>query len=74
MEILGKLQELSSLSNSIARCTDLTKITTYRSTTQYNWLWEKKSADTYLVKFQSIKKIVEFTVFGCFLELDIMLL
>lgn len=71
MLILGKLQETRSLSNSMARATDFTKMTTSRRVEQQ---WERVNECLYLVKFEGVEQIVQLPVFADFLQFDVMLL
>jgi len=71
MLILGKLQETRSLSNSMARATDFTKMTTSRRVEQ---MGESLYKCLYLVKFEGVEQIVQLPVFADFLQFDVMLL
>jgi hypothetical protein len=55
MLMLGKLQETRSLSNSIARATDFTNMTTSRRIKA--WWWAIKEC-LYLVEFKGVEQIV----------------
>ena len=57
--MLGKLHSLSSLSNSFARATDLTKMTTCCDVQNVSCA-ENTEAD--LVKVQRVEQVVEFAV------------
>lgn len=71
MLILGKLQETRSLSNSMARATDFTKITTSGRVEQQ---WESVNECLYLIKFEGVEQIVQLSVFADFFQFDVMLL
>src|ERR1700735_1707057 len=75
MLMLGKLQETRSLSSSIARATDLTKMTTCVPRVEvWSDMPPRKAHHTYLVEFQGVQQLVQFPVLTDLLKLHVMLL
>ena len=73
MAILGKLQDTRSLSNSMARATDFTKMTTYTTVVNNRRIYTRDLA-TNLIEFECIEKFVELPVFAGLVQLDVVLL
>jgi hypothetical protein len=72
MLMLGKLHDTSSLSSSMQRETDLTKMTTWEI--QIRLTCRKYREPVYLVELERIQKLVELSVLLDFFELDEVLL
>lgn len=69
--MLGKLQETKSLSNSMARATDLTKMTTWTGVSR---VVERGAEDAYLIELKRVEQLVQLPVLANFFQLDVMLL
>ena len=71
MQMLGKLYSRNNLSSSLARVTDLTKITTCDITLVVG---ECIACQAYLVKLQLIQEIIQLPVLCVLVQLNIVLL
>ena len=72
MAILGKLHDTRSLSSSIARATDLTKMTTYYSDIQPCSI--RTGRGTHLIEVKGVQKLVQLPVLANLLQLHVVLL
>ena len=73
MAMLGKLHSRKRRSNSVARGTERTKMTTYTTVVNNRRIYTRDLA-TNLIEFECIEKFVELPVFGNFVKLDVVLL
>lgn len=64
--IEGKLQETSNLSNSTARATDLTKITTYENHGYSEGFLEPRNL-RYLIELKRVEQLIQLPVLSNFL-------
>lgn len=72
MLILGKLQDTRSLSNSIARATDFTKMTTFTSIRRRKSRFSLEV--TYLIELEAVQQFIQLPVLPNLLQLNVMLL
>ena len=74
MAIDGKLHSRNSRSSSFARLTDLTKMQTCNRVSRVHQGKDWAGTSTHLVEFEVVQQVIQLSVLGVLLELDIVLL